>query len=469
MNVADILGSARNNVVSGTDIFPQIDVAGVAKRLHLSEAGTEEGARNLPASESIGLDAHEQQVINEIENEGQSRLTEYLERQKTYNARGHSAGLSSLVFQLKSVAPDAEGELDKATRVGTGELFVLKRDVKDAEGDLQRFRTEHRLRRPVRNRAPLGYHAGFLLLILALEALLNGYFLAKGNTLGYLGGVTDAILIAALNIALGVGAGRLVLPWLWHRSVALKLLAALGVAAYLVLGVGFNVAVMHYRNAVAADPFEATAVAYRTLVTAPLDIQDLQSWQLFILGCAFSLAAAIDGLRMDDPYPGYGRRFREFDELSSEYVGLKEELLDDLQGIKKRAEAKMDDIVRSISTRQSELEHIASVSRSLRVSMLEHFRQLEGAGNTLLQIYRSENVRSRNSSPPARFETRWIYVPPVFEGEVFQIPDKDATDKAIEVALREAPAQRDRLHARYGAAVSEYERLDVVVAGAENG
>jgi hypothetical protein len=466
MAVSDWLSSARTNVVSGIALFPAVDVEGVAKRLRIRERATEDGSKGLPPSDSTSFDALEQTIVTEIENEGKTQLEEYLERQKTYAARAHHAGLDSLSFQLGAVASDAEGEFEKATRVGTGDLFNLRRDVIDAETDLRRFRSVHGLQRPARNRSPLSYHVGFLVLILAIEALLNGYFLAKGNTFGYLGGVTDAILIAALNIIVGVAAGRFVIPWLWYRSLLAKLLAAAGTLIYIAAALGFNIAVMHYRNALAVEPFTATAVAYQTLLSAPLDVHDLQSWQLFVLGVVFSLAAAVDGLRMDDPYPGFGRRVKEFEELSGEYVELKEELLSALEDVEKRAEAKMDDLTRAISSRRSELEQIATGSRSLRLAMLEHFRHLEGAANTLLQMYRSENARLRNTPSPKHFGERWTYSPPSIEGEVVQLEERTATDEGVRSALSKAPAERERLHASYRKAKEEYLRLDTVVESA---
>jgi hypothetical protein len=103
------------------------------------------------------------------------------------------------------------------------------------------------------------------------------------------------------------------------------------------------------------DPFDASVTAFRALWDRPFGIEDLESWALFIMGFMFSMFAAYDGWRLDAPYPGYGRRIRHNLQALDQYNALKNDLLADLDDVKKKAEEEMQDLIRSKPARQSYL------------------------------------------------------------------------------------------------------------------
>ena len=51
---------------------------------------------------------------------------------------------------------------------------------------------------------------GVLLALFVFEVLLNGFFLAKGSELGYLGGAAEALTFALFNIGVSFLAGAVV-------------------------------------------------------------------------------------------------------------------------------------------------------------------------------------------------------------------------------------------------------------------
>jgi len=467
MKLADYFGGSRTNVVSSTLEFKSIDTDGMIKRMRLNERAAERGRANQPASGNESLDSVEQEIANEIGSEGTTQFSAYLEHQQTYADRASHLGVHGLAFQLGSIANDARAHFAREIHAGKDELHAAKQKLIDSERELQLFRTKHRLTRPPHEHIPRAYSYGVLILIVAIESLLNGVFLAKGNIFGFAGGVTYALLIAAVNVFAGVAAGRLVLPWLWHRNIALRLMAVVGAIAYLAWAVGFNLAVAHYRNAVASDPFDASIVAYRSLVANPLGIHDLECWALFIMGMIFSFVAAGDGLWLDDPYPGYGRRSRQSAKAMGSYRALKDDLLSDLEEINRDAERKMDDIVHSISTKQTETDHIAMRSLALRSSMLQYFAHLENAANTLLRRYRDENTRTRTLEAPAHFDVPWIYEHPSPDGAVFTNVNRDALEAEVRRAIEEAPGHRKSLNDAYSEAMVEYRRIDELTTAGE--
>jgi hypothetical protein len=306
------------------------------------------------------------------------------------------------------------------------------------------------------------YKIGLLIFLLAIEAGLNGLFLQKGNVFGYVGGVSEALFIASLNIFFGATAGRFLLPSLTHRNWGVRMVAAVGTAAYVAVALAFNLAVAHYREAVATDPFDASVTAFHTLLSTPLAIEDLQSWGLSLIGFIFSLIAAYDGLRMDDPYPGYGHRMRQNLSSLEDYASLKDDLLGQLEDIKRSAEKTINEIVQKIESRQNEFGYIVRKSQALKAEMSQHFSHLQTAGNTLLRHYHDENRKHRSAPAPTRFDAPWTYQHPTLEDPMVRLPQSDP-EEALKKALQDVPRERDRLHAAYREALAEYARVDELV------
>lgn len=461
MGLFQIFNIPRTNVVSSVLQFPAIDTDGMIKRMRLKQRAKDQSQGNLPAADSEGFDAVEQDIVNEIMSEGKTQFNAYISHQKTYADRANDAGILALVANLRSIAAGASTDFERQTLSGTNELYARRREVIDTERELQRFRKRHKLERTTRDVDSRTFKVGVLILILAVESILNGFFLSKGNVFGLVGGVFEALLIASLNVFVSAAVGRFVVPWLSYRSWGARVVAAFGVLAYLAAVISFNLAVAHYRNAVASDPFGASIVAYRTLLANPLGIADVQSWSLFLFGLSFSFIAAYDGLRMDDPYPGYGHRMRQNRVALEDYNDLTDDLLNELEDIKKSAELKMDEIARQLETRRGEFGYVVVKSQALTIEMKDHFAHLESAANTLLRYYRDENRKARTLPSPARFDTPWVYPrPPLYDSV---IPEHHAIIATMTKALEEAMHERDTLHAAYRKALAEYSRIHDLV------
>jgi len=463
MSILDHFRKPRTNVVASILEFPAIDTDGMIKKMKLKELGRERGERNLPSSDSEVFDAVEQSIINEIENEAKTQFSSYLDHQKTYAERAGDVNIQTLILGVKTIAADAITDLERKTQIGTSDLYSRKRDLIESERDLKQFRERHALERPARDYGEKTFKIGILIFILALEASLNGAFLSKGSDLGLIGGVFQALIIAAINVFLGVAAGRLLFPWTLYRDIGVRILASVGIAAYLVINFGFNLAIAHYRNAISVDPFDASSLAYRSFLSSPLGIDDMQSWALFIIGLSFSLVAAYDGFRMDDPYPGYGQRMRQNLEAHDEYTSEKDGLLAQLHLIKKAAEEKMDDLVRSIQNRQGEHNFILKKSDALKQSMIHHYVHLESAANTLLSYYRDENRAHRTSSVPARFNVRYTFDHPSLEIAATVSTGPAQSNEVLNQVLEEIPKHRESLHNGFRKAYAEYKRVDDLV------
>lgn len=466
MKLADLLkfGAARSNVIPSILQFPSIDTDGMAKRMRLAERALAQAKRDLPASDSRSLDGVEQDIVNEIGGEAKSQFDRYQENQKTYADRAGSLAIQSLLVQMGAAADDAIADFANRTRNGANVLYLDRKRVIETEQELERFRKKHGVERPARQIKSRVLSVGFLLLIVLAESIANGLFLQRGSTFGLLGGIGLATIIACINVAIGVFAGRIVFPWISHKNWSIGILAFTASAAYVAAAIGFNLLVAHYRTAMIIDPLNAAQLAMKTLKNSPFEIDDIQSWMLFAMGVIFSIAAAIDGWLMDDPYPGYGRVTREHQEAVDLYTEQKAELLGELAAIKNIAEDVIERCIRDIEIRRGEYDSILAKSTALREAIAEHFGHLESAANTLLQFYRDENRKHRKTPPPSRFDERWTHNPPAFERQAILERLREQIDAALAKAMDEAPLQRKRLHDAYLASMGEYRRIDELTA-----
>jgi hypothetical protein len=463
--LADILLTPRTNLIPSILQFPSMDIDGVKKRLRIAQRACEQGKANLPAADSEVFDHVEREIVADIENICREQFNHYLEQQKTYVERAADTAVHGQVLKIRSIASGSVANFQRETHVGTGDLYACKRAVIQTEAEFNNFRKRHNLERPPRDYESKAFKLWFLVLLLAIEAVLNGFFLAKGSEFGLVGGVVQAMIIAGLNISVGVAVGRFAAPWLSYRSWTTKVLAAVAILVYLGLAFGFNLAVAHYRTAMTGDPFDASVNAYRDLRAHAFGIEDLESWGLFVMGLMFSLFAAYDGWRLDDPYPGYGQRMRQNLEALQKYNDLKHDLLIDLDEIKKKAEDETQDLMRSITSRQGELGNIVMRSEALKAAIAEHFDHLESSVNTLLAFYRNENQKCRTAPAPHRFNDsrKWEYQRPTLEGARVSEDGRKGIEEALKQAMSEIPRQQEILNDAYKRALDEYKQIDELV------
>src|SRR5262249_37881153 len=128
---------------------------------------------------------------------------------------------------------------------------------------------------------------------------------AKGNELGYLGGVAEALVFAILNLVVSFFVGLFGVREVNHPRVFRKLVGIFSIAFWIVFAVGLNLALAHYREISGVIYEDAGAQVLKRLATSPTGLVDIKSWLFFALGLVFSVAALIDGLFYTDPFPGY--------------------------------------------------------------------------------------------------------------------------------------------------------------------
>lgn len=404
--VTAMLGNGEN-ITPGGFLIP-IDVERIAADLEIDKRATENGRRNFPPIDSDRPDSVEQSIAQKVESEWTLHGGHLINNLRAYASRliGYSVQAEFAKLQLK--ASDALTKLRSAHHRAEAELGHLQKSYLESRDEYARFRVRHHLQRPVRNQSGRWTSVGLLVVLVAIESVLNGFFFAKGSEFGLVGGIGTAIGISICNVGFAFVLGLGPLRWLNHRNLLIKLSGLILGVAGLAAIVALHAFAAHLRDATAAVGEEqALNAAVTSLLRAPWAVADHLSVYLFVLGTLFGLAAVGKGYSFDDPYPQYGPQSRRADQARLGYSDAHAETFDELEDIKQETVRDLDDGITRIPLFPQEVARI----RAERAAMLQNFHAHESgivtAANQLLTRYRDKNREHRTTDVPPYFSRPW--------------------------------------------------------------
>jgi hypothetical protein len=447
--------------------FPPVDILRYRTQLDLDREGSQNGSRNLPAPDNLTFDAVEQRIVTSIESERSKAHEIYIINMRAYGERLRALRIHALLQRAAVAAEEARTDFSDASNSGKDRLFELERTLTERSRELEKFRAENRLDRPSNRPESRILHFGIVAVLLVVESVLNGLFFARGLAFGYVQGIGEAAIIAGLNVGSGLVLGAFFLRRLHHRRALWALLGCIGTFAYGCFAIALNLGVAHYRDALGGpDPENAATLAWRSLQAQPFHVADINSLLLLVMGMSFSVIAMVDGYKMDDPYPGYGRLVASYRQEQGDLLEAKEEETARLAEIKDRILDRLDRHTSEIEARRSAYHAVLQQRDGYRQLFLRHLEHLEQAGNELLTCYRSANTRARTEPAPLHFSQRWIMPRPdvgVLENEdQGSAPFPDA--EAERVLGQLAETRRDILTS-YAEAQAQYSSIAEVIQG----
>lgn len=465
--VTEWLSRGTTSYLPSSEVFPRIDADDLARRLRIKDNAIERAKRGEPKSEAESLDAVEQDIIRHISDEV-SQARSYASREmQGYGARLAASRLDTKEVEIRNVARDAVSQFGVEIRDGSNRLNIYLQNVRDSHGERMRFRESHDLQRPVDEPSSVLLHWGIIAVLSMIEVGFNSFFFAVGLETGLLGGAIEAILFALPNIGLGLFVGRYLYPLMNHVSAVKRCVSAIGFIAHLVAVTIFNVAVAHYRIALQGPtPEDAAHLAVQTLMSQPFLISDLHSLLLIGVGIMFSLFAAMDGYRMQDPYPGYSRVERRYRYFSEEYSHYQRTIVEELEDVKNSAIQVLSNLKDDIPRYYSDLECILGNQSQLVKEFDAHCHHLHRACLRLITVYRDENARARSTAAPAYF-VRSPELPPVISIDVDNGPRIDMA-KQGEIAkgcTEELEESCKKIYAQFDELQKQFPLLEQIFSG----
>jgi hypothetical protein len=454
-----------HNYRASLEIFPTLNIERLASEMALAKTGAARGVENQPATDSAAFDDVENRVIESIEAEKNSAHGVLLDELQIYKERLTSLDFEGRFGTIRQAAPAAVSEFHAEAAQGRDELHSLRRYLRDLETERDEFRRRHGLTRTARwaSRGNLTLKVGILLLLFVFEMILNGFFLAKGNELGYLGGAVEALTFALVNIGVSFLIGAVGMRELNHRNYFRKFSGLVSLVAYGLLTIGLNLALAHYREVSGALVADVGHEVLLRLRVAPLGIADVKSWLLFGIGILCSLIALGDAYLIFDPYPGYGALERRRASAYDAYIRRKNELIAALLEIRDEAIEVLEEANRDLAIRRSEHDVILE-SRARLVRLFEaHQSHLDRAANALLAVYREANKRSRKTPPPSRFFSAYSLDKIPTEHELLATSAREDLRRSIVESQSVLVSQVQAIHDEFEKAFASYREIDELV------
>lgn len=445
------------------EIFPDLNVDKLAAEFRLEEEAKARSGSKAKQSDDFRDDI-ETRLVERVESEKKHAHEVLQDEMRTYDERLAALEISGRFSAIERAAPACIAEFKAEVATGRDQLYVLRRHLVENERELEHFRQEHGLRQRIARAHGSGLTFlkwSFLAFLWALESAFNGSFLAKGSEQGLVGGVSEAVGFATLNVGTAVLFAVFGARQLNHRSRWRRIIGAVSIPVWLALTFTLNLALAHYREVAGAMSAEAGQEVMRRLADSPFELHDINSWILFGVGLLFAVFAFIDGLFLVDPYPGYGALQKRVDTARRAYVDHKQALINLLRDISDSYGEQMDELSRDLSLRRSEYDAIIT-HRGRLVQLFEsHQTQLERAGNSLLATYR--HAKGVNSNKPFllnRIKVAANAPDPKERNEIWE------TTEAAQKLLNQ---QNKQIHAEFESALAQYRQIDDFIPEDSNG
>jgi hypothetical protein len=401
--------TSRDGVLPGLQAFPSLDVDSIARSLELSERGAADGKRDCPATNDQSRTATELSIEAEIANRARQAHETYLSQLNLYDGRIMKAitGIDN-VAAIEAAGRAAIADFDVQAIDDLNHLHLLKVSVVERMADIKAFRAANNLIRLPNQISPRETIVRLLVLaiFLVLETAINGSFFAEGSAAGLIGGIVEAAILSALNIAVALGFGKYGCPQLIHVSPLRKAIGVFSLLAFGIWVIVFNLFIAHFRDAfIASQAKVLPEMILNDMLAAPLQLGDTQSLILAVLGMVISIGAAINSFHLSDPYPGYGEKGRLYDAALSQYAYRKSRCLAGLTGRRDVALTDMAAVITETKGAAWDLQLAIAGRARLHELLVAYLSHLQAAAEQLRRRYYESNIASRSTSAPERFSS----------------------------------------------------------------
>ncbi|MCK5104423.1 MAG: hypothetical protein KAR17_16480, partial [Cyclobacteriaceae bacterium] len=389
---------------SDAEIFSKIDVDKVIKSENIDRLGRETGEKELPPTNATPYDANESKIILKFKDE----LSESYRK-----AKDKIAGLNNRISKI-DINPDFQNIENLPEKIKKqaanlinefGSRLITVKEARDQLSlDLKEFQSTNNLSSLPDYPESKFLSITILVAIVFIESVGNGYFFAKGNEFGFLGGYTQALIVASANVAFAFFWGYLAIPQMNSVNKTKKYLGIISIPTYLLIAISFNLFVAHYRDELSLSFEGANFRAISAFLETPFFLKDFDSFILLFIGLIISGIALIDGYKFDDKYPGYGRIYRRYKEAERKYHLCCSNIVKSLHNLKNQSLEELDDLSENYKKDYNHLNIQLSTKNKLIDLYEQHYQHLEGVCDVVLKHYQHANSSSRKTPAPKYFD-----------------------------------------------------------------
>ena len=407
-------------------LYPYPNIDELLNELKVREEAAIAAQSELPTSDSKNTDANEKRIELFFRNRVQKLNWEADEKLVTYNTRMQNIDIDADYQKIKNLSKNIKqkaSNLNQQFKLELSEFDIKKTALKH---EMDSFRQINRLHRGAEYPESKWLFYSIILVFLLAESILNGTFLAKGSELGLLGGVRDAIILAALNIFPAYIIGTYFLPLANHIKPAYKFISYVAVLVYASLLILINYFIANYREEMeimnTVNPFQ-DAIQNMASLHIP---NSMHAILLGILGLTFSLVVFFKGYNSDDKYPSYGKLDRKLNKATDDYNQCRYDILDELDLLKNDSLSERTELISRLT---SDIDDI-KLLHQLKIALVQKYssvaQYLRDSCGVAVTMYRDTNLGIRKTPAPAYFQKRNI-----LPNKLFRDFDIDGEGKKI--------------------------------------
>ena len=450
---------------SDAEIFSKIDVDKVIKSENIDRLGRETGEKELPPTNATPYDANESKIILKFKDE----LSESYRK-----AKDKIAGLNNRISKI-DINPDFQNIENLPEKIKKqaanlinefGSRLITVKEARDQLSlDFKEFQSTNNLSSLPDYPESKFLSITILVAIVFIESVGNGYFFAKGNEFGFLGGYTQALIVASANVAFAFFWGYLAIPQINSVNKTKKYLGIISIPTYLLIAISFNLFVAHYRDELSLSFEGANFRAISAFLETPFFLKDFDSFILFFIGLIISVIALMDGYKFDDKYPGYGRIYRRYKEAERKYHLCCSNIVKSLHKLKTQSLEELDDLSENYKKDYNHLNIQLSTKNKLIDLYEQHYQHLEGVCDVVLKHYQHANSSSRKTPAPKYFDENFSMPAKtelIIEDEMAGNKDSQSNYKDKMVRLKTLYGKTgNNLQEIYRNCFGEFEKIDL--------
>jgi hypothetical protein len=390
--------------------FPSLE--DLKSELRLRRKAITNGRRDLPASDSTEPDEVEIQIRQRIASERQKAERKHEQQQQIQQEKLETFQPSAVIADIKIQVGNAVADFKAIANRAVVDLHKVYEKTGLEQKALHDFRVKHRLTAPADYPESQLLHWGFIALILVIEITISAGFFSEGLRASYSAAIPMAVGISVCNIGITIVASYFLMRQLFHRNWLRKIVWGGLYLAIIACVVLINLFFAHVRDAMSAPGFRINNPEgfvpvndiIASMMEGSLSLQSLKSYLFLAVTNFFCLLAIIDVFKMDDPYPGYGKRERRADRAYEEWIEAKDEVHARLTASREKNTQAIEELNTTLGQKMMLRRKNLGLMRSLEE---KHRNMLEILGSyerELIAFYRKLNKESRSTQPPRYFD-----------------------------------------------------------------
>ena len=431
-----------------------IDAQGIEKKFKLREEAQRLGAGGVPKQDSKSPSGPEREALNEVEIARRGYQTWATRRLATIDSEITSYDIRHEINQALSEDETFRNKVGTYLTNQNETLERLSKAVIERESELEKFKVQNNIERlpnfPSGGKVFLSY--ALLIFLILIEGVANGSFFQRGLEGGLREGITYAALFALMNVSFTFACGRYIYRFVFHKDTSKNIIGWFGLLMALSFCVFIGLILGHFRLALNSQADEAFKVAWDSFNNSPLSLGGIDSVLLFFVTIFFGIISFLDGLYLDDLYPGYGEIYRRYQEALVDYDFELEEIHQELQETRDVCVSHLDKTVASTQGAMAGLHAQIIEKRAAGQRLDAAMRTAQSAANAAVHIFRTENQLARGDRPSPEYfnsEAELLHLDlPVFDTtENEQVASEQAA--LIGKLVHTAPSIREKIEASF--------------------